>query len=407
MRNSLVVWALWILIAGLGRSQSAYASNDTVCDLLMATSTTPFAELLSPPAATIYTRTHSRHQEGSSEPVKVAVLTADQYSPELDGILEKLGYFGVAIRDPESSVIDARADFHLVPEWVRWVMKAPKSVENWIEGLGPSDARNQMKRKLKKSRIPGEEVRVEIAPLTIGDYALWHKTLYVPEILTKPGAIPAWTAEKFGDHEVVRTNPGQLVPDFERVFFYSKTGELIGGALVSTDKAEESLTIRAAAFEAAARAKFELAVRGMEEVITLGAARGAKIISYGTDPNLYGVDSIVGLERFKASIGMQAIPSPMGKTQLLKIFASAHPQLGSVQEGEGYQGVVMFAYQFEGIRSTRYEVLSSWLRPPSELSTEIKAERAMKHMRVVQVGAAPGSNEIKVPKGMEPPVRFP
>jgi hypothetical protein len=135
-----------------------------------------------------HTRVHFRTLGSEAQPVQFAVLSPSGFRRELEPELAARGYCGVAIREPSDLELAELEDFHLVPEWIRWVMGRPASVEHWIESLPGSDLRGQIRRKLRAST----GVRVQTAPLTVRDYEAWHTQLYVPEILSKSGAIPSW-----------------------------------------------------------------------------------------------------------------------------------------------------------------------------------------------------------------------
>src|SRR3569832_984050 len=145
-------------------------------------------EELAPGPRVAHTRIHFRELPSERRPVQFAVLTASHFRCELEPELEARRFDGVAIREPSDLEIAELQDFLQVPEWIRWVMACPASAAEWIEGLPGSDLRSQMRRKLRAST----PVRVETTPMTLRDYEAWHTQLYVPEIMSKCGAIPSW-----------------------------------------------------------------------------------------------------------------------------------------------------------------------------------------------------------------------
>lgn len=266
-----------------------------------------------------YTRTYYRKIDG--EHVKLAVIKAEDHTPELERDLQKLGFLGVAIANPSYQAIQEKTDFILVSDWYRMVMEAPKSVEDWLSRL-PGSTQNQLKRKLKKSK----DIQLEIADLNWGDYDLWYRNLFEKEIANRNGAVPAWKPPQ-QQAEILRlkidpTLPlsEQAIPNFKRIFFYHE-GELVGGSLLQWTNEDQMLRVRAAAFEHHARENFQLAVRGFAKTIEIGKAMGARQLSYGEDTSFFGIDTTVGLLQFKSEIGMYIVPSPMiTATQLVKFF---------------------------------------------------------------------------------------
>jgi hypothetical protein len=227
-------------------------------------------------------RIYSRSVEGGAgEKVKVAVFNGGGYDSSLEHDLRIEGFFAVAIKDPKPSDISEHPDFVLAPEWIRWLMPTPETSEAWVTSLGSSHDRNQLRKKLKPSHIESNDVRVEIKPLTVSDYKVWHESLYIPEIGGKTGAVLLWPKTEALSKKVTVTPLG-TVADFYRIFMYHKDWSLIGGALWSVSHSESSLTTRAAAFEQKALARYELAIRGMEESILFAASHGLRWVEkYG------------------------------------------------------------------------------------------------------------------------------
>ncbi len=273
-----------------------------------------------------------------------AVFENEAYSSDMEAGLVRAGFFAVAIKDPLTHQIFQYPEFALAPEWIRWVMPAHASAEAWIDALGSNHDRYKLRKKLRKAASQDCDVRIEIRALTANDYALWHDTLYLPEIVNKPGGIRYWPKPSALSKKLTLMPSGE-VSDFYRIFMYENDGSLIGGSLWSLSPSESCLTIRAAAFEKKARAKYELAIRGMEESRLFALSRGLKWLSYGTDINFYGVDTTIGLQMFKASIGMKPVLARIGSVQLIKILDRPLKQIHSAATGHPPQpSVLIFAF---------------------------------------------------------------
>lgn len=356
-------------------------------------------EELTPGCKGPHTRVHFRTLGSDAQPVQFAVLSPSAFRRELEPELAARGYCGMAIREPSDFEIAELQDFHLVPEWIRWVMPRPTCAEHWIEGLPGSDLRSQIRRKLRAST----GVRVETGPLSLSDYAAWHTQLYVPEILSKSGAIPSWPPVQGLAGKLGMPLPSEAdsteVPGVLRMFMFDASERLIGGALLSVDEADKTLRLRAAAYEAVSRAARELSVLAVREMIEVGRSLGAEYLSSGDDPNLYGVDVTPGLARFKLSVGMQPVPSIVGGFQLLKVFDEAHERLDA-----GSAGLFCF-----GVASRGAARIGSLIRLGSlaraNLPYQQKIELTRADMAGLQIGGAPTASAARVPKGM-PLIRF-
>lgn len=364
---------------------------------ILSTRLTPL-EGRAPEASPRHVRAHFRMLEGERRRVQFAVLASGDFDRALEEQLEALDMDGVVIRDPSASEIAALDDFHLAPEWVRWVMPCPASVPDWIAGLPGSDSRNQMKRKLRA----GLSVGVETGPLTLMDYQRWYSQLYVPEILSKSGAIPAWPDVSGLSQRLGVTLPERadetVIPGFLRIFMYDGEQRLLGGSLVSIDERERTLRVRAAAYEAGARAGKELAVRAVAAMIEAASARGFSYLSYGDDPNLYGVDVTVGLARFKASVGMQPIPSDQGGFQLLKLFERGRRCLAAEEATDVYSGLLCFGIPPGHARVGAWRRLSVLIKAP--LDYRHKIERTQADAAGLQIASDPSAPLVRLPKGM-------
>ena len=156
------------------------------------------------------------------------------------------------------------------------------------------------------------------------------------------------------------------------------------------------MTIRASAFEQKARAKYELAIRGMEESIGFATSLGYKWLSYGTDPNFYGADIGTGLQNFKASIGMKPVIPKVGTFQLIKILNKNLSQINSAT-GEK-PSVLIFAIGINDLsdRTLGYQHLLP-------LKQRINLEQLWSQnvgLTPIRFVAHPQMSAINVPKGM-------
>lgn len=379
---------------------ASYRALQRVLESILSTRVSILDEL-QPQETGAHTRIHFRTLD--ERPIQFAVLPAAQFRRELEDEVRKAGYDGIAIRDPSDLEIAELTDFHLAPEWVRWTMPCPASADAWIESLPGSDARNRMRRKLRV----GSSVRVATAPLSLSDYEAWHRELYVPEILSKRGAIPAWphVAELSGKLQLPL--PAQadstIVPGMLRIFMFDESDRLIGGSLLSVDEADRMLRVRAAAYEAQSRAHRELAVAGMYAMIAAATQQGLAYLSYGDDPNLFGLDVTLGLARFKVSIGMRPMPAMVGRFQLIKIFDTTCALLGAeagVRSGETNQsGLLCFGVPGRGAaRLAPFRRLAGCLN--SQLTYSMRAELAHANTAGLQFGCESTANAVRLPKGM-------
>jgi hypothetical protein len=210
----------------------------------------------------------------------------------------------------------------------------------------------------------------------------WYRQLYAPEVLSKSGAIPAWPPTSGLAAKLLTSLPAQaddtVVPGMLRIFMFDEADRLIGGSLLSVDESDRTLRVRAAAYESQSRARKELAVRGMHEMIVSGSSLGLTHLSYGDDPNLFGVDVTLGLARFKVSIGMHPVPSKIGGTQLIKVFADTCRRLEAESPDEALCGLLCFSL-------------------PACAANTIAAG--------LQLGADSAASGLRLPKGM-PLLRF-
>jgi hypothetical protein len=341
------------------------------------------------------TKLLSRAIEGGPGKVRVAVFQSGYYNASLADTLKNEGFFAVAIKDPTLSDIYERPDFVLAPEWIRWLMPTPKTSEAWTDSLQSGHHRNLLKKRLKIVHMHADEVRVEVKPLTVSDYRFWHESLYLPIIGGKTGAILFWPKAEVLSKRA-RVTPAGDVVNFLRVFMYHKDGSFIGGSLWSVSHSKSSLTVRAAAFEQKARAKYELSIRVMEEAILYANAHELRWTSYGFDPNFYGVDVGIGLQTFKASIGMKPVLRKAVSFQLVKILDE---NLSQIRSADGVKpSVLIFTIGGNNLsdRVTGYQC-QPLLIQRGNLDLLWNREHDLKPIRFV---AHPQTPAVSVPEGM-------
>ncbi len=327
---------------------------------------------------------------------RIAVFQDEDYNPGLERQLAAEGFFAVAIRDPKTSDIETYPEYILAPEWIRWVMPTPATPEAWLTALGSSHDRNNLRKKLRISAEEADDIRVDIAPLTVQDYTNWYEKLYLPEIGGKKGGILYWPKPGALSNKVTVTAAGG-VADFFRIFLYHGNGSFIGGALWSINSAENSLTTRAAAFERKARARYQLAIRAMEESRMFALSLGLTWLSYGTDQNLYGLDGGLGLQSFKASIGMKPVLARVGDVQLIKIL---NRDLSQIWTAAIEQKPSVLIFSIGGI-DMRQKIMAYGNLPPRKTRGNLdllwKQETDFIPLRLV---VDPQTFAINVPRGM-------
>ncbi|AGF78289.1 hypothetical protein UWK_01731 [Desulfocapsa sulfexigens DSM 10523] len=326
---------------------------------------------------------------------KIAVFNDEIYDSSLEHDLITEGFFAVAIKDPKLSDINGHPDFILAPEWIRWLMPTPETSEMWITNLGSSHDRYKLRKKLKTSHAQSGDVRVDIAPLSVDDYKIWYESLYLPEIGEKAGAILFWPAPESLSKKV-RVRPSGEVANYFRIFMYHKDGSFIGGSLWFISHPQSILIIAATAFKQKARAKYELSIRGMDESLTFAISHGLKWMSYGTDPNLYGVDFSLGLQMFKASIGMKPVFPRYGSFQLIKVIDKTLSRIDSANSEK--PSVLIFAIGGNNVsdRILNYQHLPP-LTPKRNFDLLWNRDFGLTPVRFV---VHPQTPAVKVPNGM-------
>lgn len=327
--------------------------------------------------------------------IKIAELQDEDYTSHLEQQLTNDGFFAAVIKDPKPSDITTHPDFILATEWIRWLLPTPDTPEAWIAALGSSHDRYKLKKKLKSCHVQRSDIRVEFAPLNVNDYKIWYEQLFLPEIGEKPGAILFWPKPEALSRKL-KIKPSGEVVNYFRFFMYNKDDRFIGGTLLFLSHRQSLLIITAAAFEKTARAQYELAIRGMAESLQLAISHKLKWLSYGVDQNFYGVDFSIGLQRFKASIGMKPIFPRYGSYQLIKILDRNLQQINSAT-GE-MPAVLIFAI---GGTSLSERMLHSAKLPPltpkGNLDILWSEDFGLVPVRFV---ANPATPAVNVPTGM-------
>jgi hypothetical protein len=365
-----------------------------------------------------YSRLYYRTEEGSDQNVRVAVISPSHYSLALEDELKSLGFLAIAIRDPDLATIEefGKHGFIYAPEWIRTVLKNPGSIEKWVEVIGKmagdskakqKDAMDRLKAKLAKS----EDYTPEVADLDWADYDLWQSQLFAKTILTRNGAIPIWNpAKEQAEILHIPLDPnkplkGQMVANdkikFKRVFFRNKNKELIGGSLLSTEKDDTMIRVRAAAWLKEGHEK-ELATRSFATSIVVGTELGMTDVSYGEDTGTAGVDTKTTLVQFKAQIGTSGVPSNMYKEkQLIKFFPEKIAEIRDPKAKPNKFGGIL-TYGVAADDPDRMKKAQMILDATSNLiSYEDRIEMMNYAMTALQVGAEWDADPLKVYRGMQ------
>ncbi|MDP1991728.1 MAG: hypothetical protein Q8K00_11955 [Syntrophales bacterium] len=341
----------------------------------------------------VKTKILSRAIEGSD--VRVAVFQSGYYNKSLAHTLKNEGFFAMSIKDPTLADIYEYPDFVLAPEWIRWLMPTPTTPKEWANSLQSSHHRNVLKSRLKTIQIQDDEIRIEIKPLTLDDYRIWHERLYLPIIGGKTGAVLFWPNAEALSKKLKVTPSGDVV-NFLRIFIYHRNGSLVGGSLWSVYQSQRSLTVRAAAFEQKALAKYKLSIRVMEESIIYANAHQLRWTSHGSDPNFYGVDVTIGLQSYKASIGMNPILCKIGSFQLVKILDENLSQIRSAN-GED-PSVLIFTI---GGNDVSDRAIGYQRQPPQVQRGNLDLVWSRRHdLKPIRFVAQPQTPAISVPEGM-------
>lgn len=211
------------------------------------------------------------------------------------------------------------------PALVSWEQPV-RSFAAWLDtrALPPAQRRKKLadyQRRLDAFDRPfadGSRLTLRVDPIAPGPYAEW-RALYLRSVVARDNGVDvAWpdlppAAAASGDFELMS------VRDDAR-------GDLAGGMVLETVPGEGLLRIRYAAFETGEpHRQRSLSWRCFAEAMALAARRGHRVLSYGSDPNLFGGDPRnLGLHRFKQSLGFEPTlhrrPGEPTETRLLRIF---------------------------------------------------------------------------------------
>ena len=340
------------------------------------------------------TKTLARVREDGGGRVRLAVFQSGCYQAGMADILKKEGFFAVAIEDPAIAEIREHKDFILAPELVRWLMPTPETTEAWIASLQSGHHRNLLKKRLKIIQGRREELRVEVRPLTVSDYRIWHDRLYRPIIGAKRGAILYWPRAEFLSKRAKATAEGAVV-NFLRIFIYRPNGDLIGGSLWQISPSQGMLAVVAAAFEQKTRAGHELSALVLEEAIHHADAHRLRWTSYGSDPNLYGVDVGLGLQAFKAGTGMKPVLRKAGGLWLLKILDE---NLSQIRSDAGEPSVLVFT--LGGDDPAEREAAFQRQPPQAQRGNPDLVWRRRHDLKPIRFAARPPADAVIIPEGM-------
>lgn len=338
------------------------------------------------PLMTPYNRLHALTGV-NGEQLRTLVLGPKEYNAEIERWARSQGYIAISIRNPTPN--DAADpmfdDFILTSSWIRWKMQTPESVEAWIESLGPKTRRENMRGALKQSA--NGKVTWSFDALSIAEYEMWRKDLFLPFTDGKNGGAVVWrdAARQFKGEYDPQLGVDQKLADYARIFYYlpedKEQKNPIGGQIIWFNRRDHSVTVGAAAFKKEAR-KFALSVRGVAILIEEAAQRNLQVrqqnedrlarspssilapepiqyVSYGHDNGIYGLSFATSLLTFKGSLGMGVFSSiAMPGFQLVKFLDPTFRVIGG--DDPNYQGVVVtgIPHFVEGL-GTRSEILTA------------------------------------------------
>ena len=136
--------------------------------------------------------------------------------------------------------------------------------------------------------------------------------------------------------------------------------------------------------------------------------RGLKFVSFGDDPNAYGIDSTHGLLQFKSSTGMRVVisvpfdpnqPSALGKFQLIKPLAKNMDKI-RFRTDDKDQGLFVF-----GVKGTGQARVEAYHRLVAVKGTDVpyleRMNRVGAELQGFQMLAHRAGDKCKTPDGME------
>jgi hypothetical protein len=245
--------------------------------------------------------------------MKMAKFRANEYKPEYDAALKKLGAHTVFIDEPTRNEIesyDEEQGFYLQPRWVAWMAPAAP-LKDYIAGLASKSRRKSLHNNVKR----GENLRAEIKPLTVEDYEAWWP-IYNKIMTEKPGGVVRHPSE-WARKEV--EEKGSLDTWYSAFYYDPEDGSLLGGQILYVEEERGFVGGAWAAYRQRAKdLKLELGVQGVVSLLKLAEQKSLPMFSQGKDTNLYGYDYNPGLMARKSLDGMTPYPgNPIG---LLKVL---------------------------------------------------------------------------------------
>lgn len=240
------------------------------------------------------------------------------------------------------------------PALVSWEQPV-RTFDAWLDTRDLPPARRRKKlsdhqRKLDAFERPfadGSRLALQVAPIAPTPYREW-RALYLRAVVARENGIDcAWPELP---PEVTANGHFELM-----TVRNDARGDLVGGAVLETVPDERLLRIRYAAFATdEPYGHRSLAVRCFAEAMALAARRGFSVLSYGSDPSLFGGDPRnLGLHRFKQGLGFEPTlhrrrgeptevrllrvldPRPFHGFLLAYVFREEHRE----HEGQGALGV--------------------------------------------------------------------
>lgn len=318
------------------------------CAEILVSEMTFLQSFFSQPPTQPLSRVHHVQAVNSDQLIKIAVFPSGTYQTSYDKILREQNYFAVIIDSVTEADISNYPDFVAGPINLYWTQNLPINEEAWIERAGRgAKGRNDIRSALRKTA----DLRVEALPLTLVDYELWNRELFVPEMQEKRGGMLVWpaTGSEFLKKLGARASDSGLVENYQRIFLYDENKNLVAGAILMVSSEKKSLTIRAAVYNKTVRSK-GAATRVVREAMALARSMGLEVLSYGTDPNLYNIDVTLGLHNFKASLGFtpNTIPGPNGvvRLQMLKILDTSLTQIDERASQSNSRPPAIFYYGY-------------------------------------------------------------
>ncbi|MHB8293569.1 MAG: hypothetical protein ACYDH5_02860 [Acidimicrobiales bacterium] len=182
------------------------------------------------------------------------------------------------------------------PAWITWVLDLTISPKDYLARLGSGE-----RRAIRVGERAAREARVTFAVQHPLDVGLLDEFLgiYIEQIAGMPFGVPFAAQQR--DALLVARNSYHQISAFVK-------GLLVGGCLCKWDSAASCLTIRFTTTRVDSR-QSRLVRPLYMRAIALAQELGARTVSLGSDPTLYGHIAQPGLFEFKARLGFVAVPA--------------------------------------------------------------------------------------------------